>query len=282
MRQGKEQKKKMIDFPDDAEIVGEYGQAIIPKGKTGLAINPRYFAARVVERYGLVFFKTNGWYVWSEDGRKPCRECILRSRISKLLDEEVRAYSTSAKQSFTQKTPMPTVPAFDLVNTGNINEVMRTMKYMCDRGNTLPPLDPDVIPVQNGLLRWNAEEHDFEEFRKYTQDDLVFYTLDVVYDSEAKSALFDKSLSEILPDSEDRCVVQEYMGAVLFSENRTRKFMSFTGESGSGKSVLVGLLSKIMTPVRNFDLEIKDLTSDYGLSALTTPNSDNGFGGGER
>ena len=259
----------MIEFPEDAEITGKYGPPIIPKGKTGLAINPRYFAARVIGQQGLVFFNDGGWYEWSADRWMPRRECELWSRISDVLDQEVRAYSTSPKPTFTLKLPKPTVPAFDLVNTSNINEIMRTMKYMCNRGDKLPPLDPDVIPVKNGLLRWNADTQDFD-FRAYTSDDMIFHTLDVVYDPEAKSALFDKVLSEIVSEPEDRRVIQHYLGSALSSENRTKKFMTFTGVSNSGKSMLLEVFTKIMTPKRIFDLDPKTLSGNYGLSPLTT------------
>lgn len=274
----------ILDFPDDADVIGENGDAFIPKGKNSLEINPRYFAAKMIKSHNLIVLKNAGWYEWTPDGWVPVRECTLQSRIADLLQDELRAtFRTQQRAAQHLHSPAanfngtpiflgsapPSSPAYDLINTRNIVEILRTMKYMCDRGDNLPPLDPDVIPVQNGLLRFNAEMHDFE-FRAYTQDDMVFYTLDVVYDSEAKSELFDKVLREILPDPEDRRVVQMYMGASVFSQNLTRKFMSFTGEGGSGKSVLLGLFSKIMTPARNFDLEIKDLTSDFGLSALTT------------
>jgi len=270
------------DFLESAGLRGQYGDPIILKGKISIEINPRYFAAKMIKSHNLIFFKNPGWHEWSSDGWVPVRECILQSRIADLLQEELRAtFRLQKKAAQYSNRPVanfggvsigeagPSAPAYDLINTRTIGEILRTMRYMSDRGDNFPPLDPDVIPVQNGLLRFNAEMHDFE-FRAYTQDDMVFYTLDVVYDSGAKSELFDKVLSDILPDPEDRRVVQMYMGASLFSQNLTRKFMSFTGEGGSGKSVLLGLFSKIMTPARNFDLEIKDLTSDFGLSALTT------------
>lgn len=268
------------DFLESAGLRGQYGDPIILKGKISIEINPRYFAAKMIKSHNLIFFKNPGWHEWSSDGWVPVRECILQSRIADLLQEELRAtFRLQKKAAQYSNRPVanfggvsigeagPSAPAYDLINTRTIGEILRTMRYMSDRGDNFPPLDPDVIPVQNGLLRFNAEMHDFE-FRAYTQDDMVFYTLDVVYDSEAKSELFDKVLSEILPDPEDRRVSQEYLGSILFPENRTKKFMTFTGTSNSGKSALLGAVVEIMTPKRIFDLDLKTLASDYGLSAL--------------
>ena len=271
-------------FPEDADLRGQYGDPLVPKGKNSIEINPRYFAAKIVKRYGLIHFSRGGWFEWSPNGWVPVRESPLQSRIADLLQEELRAtFRTQQRAAQHSHSPAatfngapiflgsapPSSPAYDLINTRNIVEILRTMKYMCDRGDNLPPLDPDVIPVQNGLLRFNAEIQDFE-FRGYTQDDMIFHTLDVVYVPEAKSALFDKTLSEIVPEPEDRRVSQEYLGSILFPENRTKKFMTFTGTSNSGKSALLGAVVEIMTSKRIFDLDLKTLAGDYGLSALTS------------
>lgn len=119
------------------------------------------------------------------------------------------------------------------------------------------------------MLRWNAKKQDFD-FGKYSQKDLIFSRLGAVYDPKAESELFQKKLAEILPNVDDRRVVQEYMGAALFSENRTRKFMLFLGEGGCGKSLLVKLLTAIMTLDRTFDLDFRALRGNYAFSALTT------------
>ncbi len=269
------------DFLEDAGLRGQFGPPVIPKGKNAIGINPRFFAAKMIKSHNLIVFENADWYEWHPDRWVPVRECILQSRIADLLQDELRAFFRSQQKAaqhshrpvanfggVTIGEAGPSAPAYDLISTRNIEEILCTMRYMCDRGENLPPLDPDVIPVQNGLLRFNAEIQDFE-FRGYTQDDMIFYTLDVVYDPEAKSALFDKTLSEIVPEPEDRRVSQEYLGSILFPENRTKKFMTFTGTSNSGKSALLGAVVEIMTPKRIFDLDLKTLAGDYGLSALT-------------
>jgi len=260
----------LLDFPDDADIIVENGPPLIPKGKCSYAINPRYFAAKVIRQHGLIFFGRSGWFEWTLDGWLPARPCVIKSRIGDLLLDEVRAYSSSKKSAFSLlKTKAPSTPAYDLVNTRSINEIMQMLAIMCDRGNTLPPLDPDVIPVQNGILRWNTETRDFD-FRDYTQDDLIFTKLNASFNPQADQSFFLERLTEIIPDAEDRRVVQEYMGSALFSENRTRKFMLLQGEGGCGKSLLVQLVTNILTIDRTFDLDFRSLNGDYAFSALTT------------
>ena len=236
------------------------------KGKGSLEVNPGYFASKIAKKYGLVFFRANGWFEWTKEGWAPLRRSILQSRIRDLLKNKVESYCNSAKLNSKSKSQ---TPAYELVNTGTINEILRMTTIDCDRGDTLPQLDQDVIPLQNGVLRWNVKKQDFV-FGKYTQNDLIFSRLDAVYAPKAESELFQKKLEEILPNVDDRRVVQEYMGAALFPENRTRKFMLFQGEGGCGKSLLVKLLTGIMTLDRTFDLDFRALRANYAFSALTT------------
>ena len=256
---------KKSNMNSDADIVVDDDLAFRIKGKSSLEVNPGYYASKIAKKYGLVFFRANGWFEWTKEGWAPARRCIIQSRIRDLLKEKVRGF----RMVSASKSQAPIMPAYELVNTGNINEILRMMTIDCDRGDTLPQLDPDVIPLQNGVLRWNAKKQDFV-FGKYTQNDLIFSRLGAVYDPKAESELFQKKLAEILPNEDDRRVVQEYMGAALFSENRTRKFMLFQGEGGCGKSLLVKLLTGIMTLDRTFDLDFRALRGNYAFSALTT------------
>ena len=80
----------------------------------------------------------------------------------------------------------------------------------------------------------------------------------------------EEKIREIIPDADDRRVVQDYLGASLFPANRTRKFLLFQGEGGCGKSLLVLLLSRLLGPTRVFDLNFKHISSTFGFSDLTT------------
>ena len=149
------------DFPDDTDIRINHGLPLVLKGKYSYAINPRYFAAKLIKQHGLIYFRKGGFFEWTDDGWIPALEQNIKYWISDMVQDEVRGYGN------TNNRPEPSMPAYDLVNTRNIKEILETMKYMCNHGDALPPLDPDVVPVKTGLLRWNAEKQDFD-FRAYT------------------------------------------------------------------------------------------------------------------
>ena len=132
-----------------------------------------------------------------------------------------------------------------------------------------PPLDPDIIPVTNGILYWEPVSQELK-FRDYNQEDIILDSLTVPYIPNAPAPLFEEKIREIIPDADDRRVVQDYLGASLFPANRTRKFLLFQGEGGCGKSLLVLLLSRLLGPTRVFDLNFKHISSTFGFSDLTT------------
>lgn len=134
----------------------------------------------------------------------------------------------------------------------------------------MPRMDADVIPCANGVvLKWDAETKSLTPV-EMEKDFHVTHTLKVEYDSNGKCVLFDEKIREIIPDDDDRRVVQEYLGAALFTENRTRRILLLQGEGSSGKSVLVKIISGILGwKERAFDLDFSLLGKDFSLAGLS-------------
>ena len=125
------------------------------------------------------------------------------------------------------------------------------------------------IPAQNKILQWSDEKNDFEII-EYLETMFDAERLNVEFDPQAQAPQFESVLLEIVPDAEDRRVIQEYLGASLFNANRTRKILLLYGEGGCGKSVLVAFLVGILGQERVFDLNIENINNNYELSSLTT------------
>lgn len=265
----KNKKNNAVDYANDAEIIKKNGPALLVNGNDKLEVNPCYFVGAMTNTSRLVYFYRVGWFEWTADNWKQVRKTVVKSRIRDLLREKVLEFSRSIKESISSNKEAHVTPAFELVNSKNINEIFRLLEIECEQGDSLPTLAPDVIPVLNGILRWNEEKKDID-FAPYTQDDLIFSRLNAEYVPEADQTFFLTKLAEIMPDAEDRRVIQEYMGAALFSENRTRKFAMFQGEGGCGKSFLVRLMTGILSKGRTFDIEFKSLKCDFAFSSLTT------------
>lgn len=241
------------DFPDDTIIRIGHGELFIFKGQHRVEINSEAMAAKIAKDHDLAYFTSNRWFEFQNNQWTSLHEFDLKRMIRDYLKAEMRRND---------------VQAYDKISR-SVYPILDSLKSNCFRGEMLPELGPDLIPVRNGLIHWDTDKNRFT-FRPYKRDDMIFHTLDVEFHSEAQSDLFDEKIKEIIPNEDDRRVVQEYMGAALFAENRTRKFMVFQGEGGCGKSLLQKVLTKILTVDRTFDLNFDAIRQNFAFSALTT------------
>lgn len=160
------------------------------------------------------------------------------------------------------------VDARQLLTVRLINDILRIVAIDVAR-ESMPKMDPAVIPCNNGtVLKWDSESKRLAE-TEMQPDFHITHTLIVAYDPTAKHVLFDEKIKEIIPDENDRRVIQEYLGAALFSENRTRMILLLQGEGSTGKSVLVKIISGILGRERAFDLDFSLLGENFSLSGLS-------------
>ena len=234
-------------------IIEKFGEPFPTEGRRNPRVNPIFFAAAFLQDFQVKYFPDVGW-LKMENGRwHNTSSAAIKIAIRDLI---LRLMRSTSKSCFSQITP------------GLLHEIMQ-MVQLENGGEGFPPLDPDIIPLSNGILLWDSTCHEFV-FRDYNQKDMILDSLTVPYVPNAKAPLFEERIREIIPDADDRRVVQDYLGASLFPANRTRKFLLFQGEGGCGKSLLVLLISKILGPKRVFDLNFRTISSPFGFSDLTT------------
>ena len=234
-------------------IIEKFGEPFPTEGRRNPRVNPIFFAAAFLQDFQVKYFPDVGW-LKMENGRwHNTSSAAIKIAIRDLI---LRLMRSTSKSCFSQITP------------GLLHEIMQ-MVQLENGAERFPPLDPDIIPVTNGILYWEPVSQELK-FRDYNQEDIILDSLTVSYIPNAPAPLFEEKIREIIPDADDRRVVQDYLGASLFPANRTRKFLLFQGEGGCGKSLLVLLLSRLLGPTRVFDLNFKHISSTFGFSDLTT------------
>ena len=244
---------KRPDFPNYTDVLTKCGEPFFCCGKRTLRVNASFFAELYCKRKPLKNLPGLGFIVYTGTGWSEFDDMALRNDLEMLVDDIALDCDVHGKVRATEA---------DLVEIVKILK-RRTM----DRGLAKP--DPNAIPAANVLLYWGEMARDFEE-RQYTPDVFVMNHLAIRYDSSARAPQFESVIEEIMPDPDDRRVVQEYLGAALFPANRTRKFLLCYGEGGCGKSVLILFLTKILGAARVFDLNIESVKHDYALAGLKT------------
>lgn len=234
-------------------IIEKFGEPFPTEGRRNPRVNPIFFAAAFQQDTQVKYFHDVGW-LKMENGRwHSTSSAAIKIAIRDLI---LRLMRSTSKSCFSQITP------------GLLHEIMQ-MVQLENGAERFPPLDPDIIPATNGILYWEPVSQELK-FRDYNQEDIILDSLTVPYIPNAPAPLFEEKIREIIPDADDRRVVQDYLGVSLFPANRTRKFLLFQGEGGCGKSLLVLLISKILGPKRVFDLNFRTISSPFGFSDLTT------------
>lgn len=126
-----------------------------------------------------------------------------------------------------------------------------------------------VISFSNGVL-------DIENGFKFSDPSAKFMTsifIDTVYDPDAKCPRFDKFLKEILPEEDDRILVQDIFGYMFIDRKKIGldKMALFLGEGRNGKSVLSDVItgtvgSDNISAFSMYDL-VEHPQADYKLAA---------------
>lgn len=229
------------------------GEPFPLEGRRRPQINTLFFAMAFQQTSPVKYFHKIGWLKLENERWISTSEEVIKCELRELILTLMRDQNVSC---FTQ------------ITTGVLSEITQMIRLEQLR-ETFPDLAPDIIPVTNGILFWDQESQELK-FRNYTQADLILESLTVPYIPTASAPLFEEKLREIIPDADDRRIVQEYLGTSLFPANRTRKFLLFQGEGGCGKSLLVLLLSRLLGPTRVFGLNFKHIAGTFGFSDLTT------------
>ena len=243
---------QLPDFPDDTIIRIAHGDPFIFYGPHSVGINAEFFAVKMAREFHLAYFdKDEEWFENQDGCWGPVAERNLKERIRATIKDEMRRSD---------------VYAFDKI-AKSIFPTMDSLKSKCYHGSGVPKLNPDVIPVKNGLLEWSESEKKLV-FRPYRPDDMVFATLNASYDPNAKSELFDRVIREILYRQDNYLAVQGYFGGGLFMENRSRRFLVLQGASGSGKTTLSDMFTSILGPSRVICPSSDKINDKFAFSSM--------------
>ena len=123
---------------------------------------------------------------------------------------------------------------FSQITPGLLHEIMQ-MVQLENGAESFPPLDPDIIPVTNGILYWEPVSQELK-FRDYNQEDIILDSLTVPYTPTASAPSFEEKLREIIPDADDRRIVQEYLGPRSFLPIGPENFSCFKAKAVAGKA----------------------------------------------
>ncbi|MBO4405458.1 MAG: hypothetical protein J5821_01885, partial [Alphaproteobacteria bacterium] len=173
---------KRPDFPKYPDIESLVGPPFVPYGKRSFRINPSYLAARYISDARLHVFDS-GLVRWRDGGWKKLSETNVMNELEALSGQICADYDALGIQ----------------VSEPELREALQVVKRKAYCGTALQ-MDPDIIPVSNGVLRWVEAKQDFD-FVDYTPEIMVFDRMPIKYDPAATAPQFEAVLQEIIPDA---------------------------------------------------------------------------------
>ena len=115
-----------------------------------------------------------------------------------------------------------------------------------------------AIPVENGLLNLNDKT-----LTPFNKEQIFTYKLNAIYDETKKCPKWLKFLKEILPEEQDRILLQEIMGYTLFPGMPKHKIFWFYGLGRNGKGRVIATLEFILGFDFCANVELKEFDGEH-------------------
>ena len=216
-------------------------------------------ANRLIARHGdlLMYVANVGWFVWdgarwNHDGGES-EALKLAHKTAYAIASEAKALRDKPGKWEGRVAPL----ARHAVQSGNkarhIGMLDTAAPY---RTVAIEDLDRDtmLLATPNGTI----ELAGLTRFRASAREDRITRSLAVRYVPGAVCPLWEKFLSEILPDEEMREFLRRILGYCLTGSTREHKLFIFYGTGRNGKSTLINVLRHVMgdyavsSPVQTF------------------------------
>lgn len=132
-------------------------------------------------------------------------------------------------------------------------------QFLCAALLPAPPIDNNrvLINLINGTFHITSSKQDL---KPHKETDFLRYILPFEYDRAATCPIFLKYLERVLPDSETRDVLAEYIGYVFTRNLKLEKLLLLYGSGANGKSVFFEVINALLG---------KENISNYSLSNLS-------------
>ena len=234
----------------DGKLAGELTSQEIDALRAGLSTTPDEIAVIVADEvkkvadtlgYGLMANEAEEVYIYDKD----CWRLVPTTDFKHFLTDSYMAMGAEAKKA---NTPACAQRLYAQAAYSYYRPIPKKRnKAMVNAANLTVLLDSG--PVQT---------------KPHTPEDMFFYCLPYNYDPDAKAPLWNKFLSEVLPDQSVQTVLQEFYGVCLAPNLKVEKALVNLGTGSNGKSVAMEVMSHVLG---------EDNVCHYGINGLCDERS---------
>lgn len=128
-----------------------------------------------------------------------------------------------------------------------------------------PGINPnlELINVKNGMLNWGTGE-----ILQHSKDYYSTCQLNVEYNPEAQSELWEQSLKQWIPEKRSRMFVQEFSGYCLIPDTSQHRSVILVGAGSNGKSTFLYAIEQLFGEDNLSSIPMKKLPARFELARI--------------
>jgi len=126
-----------------------------------------------------------------------------------------------------------------------------------------------LIPLLNGTFEIN---NGIRSLRGFDKNDFITYQLPFAYDPDATAPIFQKFLSEVLPDVKRQLVLAEFLGYLFTTNLKLEKALILYGHGANGKSVVYEVVTSLLGITNTSNFSLSSLTNGSGYHRAMLAN----------
>lgn len=250
-------------------------QTVAPDALTRKPWTDRGMAERMMKLYGHILkycLETRSWYRYNGTKWEGIADFNVDYNVYCTLTETRKAMEEYWKQKDAESMPdndeekrRARIRRY-LISRENNNATTSIIKAARDMATIhirAFDADPWLLNCQNGVLNLKTFELD-----PHTPGQLMAKSTEAEYRPGYVSELWEKTVSEIMPEEETRKWMQKFAGYCLTGSTREEKFLFLFGPGGSGKSTFLEVIARAMG----------DYADTFPIEMLLTRRNDAGNG----
>lgn len=248
------------------------GQEIDLPVHTGWDLTDTGYGRRMRELFGDRFrYNTveKQWYVWTGTAWEPDRILAIHraaeNSAQEVLDQAIRELQQAEGTPDEKQARAHFRDAKLGLNNGRLQAAVT--RFQCQPGIAVVPQQFDqetrLLNLPNGTL-----DLETEVLHPHDPADMLTLTFGAAYDPDAMCPRFEQFMRDILPSEPIRDYVQRALGYTLLGRPTQRAMFLLHGPSGTGKSVLTSLMTKVFggygatAPATTFRLKKNETSVD--------------------
>jgi putative DNA primase/helicase len=206
---------------------------------------------------------------------------FFQGRFYKFNDSHYKALSDEDLGNDVMAFLQGTATLQSFARKANKTDVVENLKGICRIDSETPPdtwIDSgkharELLAVKNGLLDLDAFiVNGSTRIYGHSPEFWCRSVIETKWDQVATCPKWDGFLNEILPDKDDRNLLQEWFGANLTLSAEFQKFMIFEGQGANGKSVVCTVLEALLGSENCSALALEFFDPRYPFALISTEN----------